>query len=93
MTTTSIKLGLAWAVLAYVVSRGTMTGTNDGKAPIPGVDKSGKKLDVPYVEVDHFRAGKVDKAWLFFDGTVVSEQLGLGGPPPATAAERGGKRD
>ena len=77
-----------WGAGEYVVSRGTMTGTNDGKSPIPGVARTGKKLDVPYVEVDHFRAGKVDKAWLFFDGTVVSEQLGLGSPPPAPTAAK-----
>lgn len=77
-----------WGAGEYVVSFGTVAGTNDGKFPPMGIDKTGKKFAAKYVEIDHFTGGKVDKAWLFMDSTSVAGQLGLlpppgGAPPPA----------
>ena len=67
----------AWAAGDYVVATGTMTGTNDGPLPAFGLDKTGKQVDVTYVEIAHFVDGKRDRSWLFYNGIVVASQLGL----------------
>lgn len=77
-----------WAAGDYIVSFGTVSGTNDGKFAAMGLDKTGKKFAAKYIEIDHLTGGKVDKAWLFSDSTSIAGQLGLlpppgGAPPPA----------
>ncbi len=75
----------AWGAGDYVVAVGNATGTNDGTFAAMGLDKTGKKFDVPYVEINHFAGGKVDKAWMFMNSAAFMQQLGLGGPPPGGA--------
>ncbi len=82
-----------WAAGDYVVATGTMAGTNDGKSVAMGLDQTGKKVEVAFLEIDRLKGGKVDRAWMFFDSAVFAQQLGLmdphaahtghPGPPPA----------
>jgi predicted ester cyclase len=75
--------GTAWAAGPYVIGIGVMTGTNDGKLEMMGRDKTGKKMEIPYVEINRFKDGKVDRAWVFYDSAIMAAQLGLNTPPPA----------
>jgi predicted ester cyclase len=71
-----------WGAGDYVVAVGTMSGTNTGKMTMMPLDKTGKKMDMHFVEIDHFAAdGKLDKAWLFYNGAAMAQQLGM--MPPA----------
>jgi hypothetical protein len=54
-----------------------MTGTNDGAVPLLGLDHTGTKLSVTYVEVVHLTAGTWDRSWLRYDGDAASQQLGV----------------
>jgi steroid delta-isomerase-like uncharacterized protein len=72
-----------WGAGDYVVAFGTMSGTNTGKMTGMPLDKTGKKVELHFVEIDHFTAdGKLDKAWLFYNSAAMAQQLGLV-PPPA----------
>jgi len=64
-----------WAAGDYVVVTGTFEGTNDGDFPAMHISKTGKKVSVPFVEVDRFDNGKVKESWLFFDNNSFMGQL------------------
>lgn len=69
-----------WTAGDYVVLTGRLEGTNDGAMPAMGIaKKTGKKVSVPFVEIDRFVAGKTQESWLFFDGAQFGAQLGLAG--------------
>jgi predicted ester cyclase len=64
-----------WAAGEYVIGTGRLSGTNDGAVPSLGLDKTGRKLDVTYVEIVHFSAEKWAESWLFYNGAAVATQL------------------
>lgn len=72
-----------WGAGDYTVAVGTVSATNDGTFAPMKLEKTGKKFSGPFVEVDHWTGGKVDKAWLLMDSTSMATQLGLVPPPPA----------
>jgi predicted ester cyclase len=61
----------------YVVAMGTFEGTNNGNMPSMGVKKTGKKVNVRFLEVFQLDSGKIKNDWLFFDGAGFAAQLGL----------------
>jgi predicted ester cyclase len=75
-----------WGAGDYVVSVAKMTGTNDGDVPMMKLKKSGKKVDVTFLEIDKIAGGKVTNAWLFYNNMAFATQLGLMPPPGAKGA-------
>lgn len=77
----------AWGAGDYVVSTGTWAGTNDGDIKEMKLKKTGKKVSLSFVEISEFKAGKIAKNWIFYDGMQFAVQLGLvpapGGEAPA----------
>jgi predicted ester cyclase len=76
-----------WAAGDYVVTMGTFTGTNTGGLPAMKIPKNGKKVSMPYVQVDKIKDGKVAKFWIFYDGMAFATQLGAVPPPAKTDAK------
>lgn len=74
-----------WAAGDYVVSAGTISGTNTGDSPAMHLKKTGKAMSVRFVEVDKFSAGKTTNIWMFANGAAMAAQLGL--LPPAKAGK------
>lgn len=70
-----------WAAGPYVVAVGLLEGMNDGSVPALRLDKTGKRLSLPYFEVAKYEKGKLVASWFFYDGLGLATQLGLG--PPA----------
>jgi len=66
-----------WGAGDYVVMIGTFEGTNDGDFPAMKLKKTGKKVSVPFLEIDRLEGGKLKEAWLFFDGGTFAAQLGV----------------
>jgi hypothetical protein len=56
-------------------ARATTSRSNDGDFPAMNLKKTGKKVSLPYIEIDRFEGGK--EGWLVFDTTLFSSQLGL----------------
>ena len=74
----------------YVVSLGTLDGTNDhdmGK-----MKKTGKHISQPYAEVFEIKDGKVKNLWRFYDSMQIAQQLGLMPGPGAAPASEGGEK-
>ncbi|HSD19366.1 MAG TPA: ester cyclase [Anaeromyxobacter sp.] len=63
---------------AEVVGRGTHTGTLKG--PTGDVQATGRRLEIPMVEVYRFRGGKIVEGRCYFDAFSFFKQLGLGAP-------------
>lgn len=85
-----VKLNVAdqWGAGDFVVSTGTMDGTNNGPVPDMGVKKAtNKKISLPYLEIDQVAGGKVTHAWLFYQSMALMQQMGM---MPA-AGEKGEK--
>jgi predicted ester cyclase len=61
-----------WAAGDYTVTRVRFTGTNTG-----GKKATGKKVDVPAIEVMHWQGGKLKYDWVFFNGLEFAMQMGL----------------
>ena len=78
----------AWAAGDYVVQTGRFQGTNDGDMPGMKLKKTGKKVDMGFLRIDRYEAGKIKETWLWYDSTAFAGQLGLL-PPPGAAP--GGK--
>jgi steroid delta-isomerase-like uncharacterized protein len=72
----------------YVVTIGTVTGTNDG--PMGPMKKTGKKVTATYAELVKIKDGKVGELWRFYNGLSMAKQLGLI-PEPKPAADTGKK--
>ncbi len=70
-----------WGAGDYVVLNGTMTGTNTGMFAPMKINKTGKAINVPMIEIDRIADGKIAESWLFYDGGMFASQLM--GPPPA----------
>ena len=77
-----------WGAGDYVVQTGTWTGTNSGDMPAMHLKKTGKVVNVSYVEIDKFVGGKTKDIWLFSNGAAFAAQLGL---LPAAKPEAKGK--
>jgi predicted ester cyclase len=71
-----------WGAGDYVVTTGTLTGTNSGMFAPMKMNKTGKAVSVPMIEFDRFADGKIAETWLFYDGGMFASQLM--GPPAAT---------
>lgn len=61
----------------YTFVSGRLCGTNDGPLPMFGLDRSGKKLDIGFVEVVRWKDGKAAESWPIMDGQDFARQLGL----------------
>ena len=69
----------------YVFSIGNFEGTNDhDMAGEMKMKKTGKHVNVPMTEIMHFKDGKIDHVWRFFNGMDFAMQLGMM-PPPGEA--------
>jgi predicted ester cyclase len=64
-----------WGAGDYVVMIGAFEGTNDGDSPALKLKKTGKKVSVPFIEIDRLEGGKFKEAWIFFDGGAFAAQL------------------
>ena len=73
------KLNIAsiWGAGDYVTFVGEFDGTNDGDFPAMQLKKTGKKVAVPFFEIDRFENGKTKEIWLFMDGANMASQLGV----------------
>jgi steroid delta-isomerase-like uncharacterized protein len=69
-----------------VVTRWTGRGTQTGE--FMEMPPSGKKVDVPGVQIDRFKGGKIVEEWTLFDQLGMLQQLGAVPPTrqPAVAA-------
>jgi len=74
-----------WAAGDYVATVGTLQGTNDGDLADMHVKKTGKKVSLPYLEIEQYEGGKQKRAWLFDQSMAFAQQLGLTPPAPAPA--------
>jgi predicted ester cyclase len=73
-----------WGAGDYVVAVGSWSGTNTGDMPSAHMKKTGKAVNVQFVEIDKFAAGKTKNIWIFSNGAAVAAQLGMM-PKPAEA--------
>lgn len=65
-----------WGAGSYVVTTGTIDGTNDG--PMPMLAKpTHKKVSLPFLEIAKVDGGKITKTWVFAQGMAFMQQLGL----------------
>ncbi|MGQ0734823.1 MAG: ester cyclase, partial [Acidobacteriota bacterium] len=71
-----IMLADAFGAGDYVVVTGTLTGTNTGDLPSMGVKKSGRKVQVKFLDVFRLANGLIAEEWLFYNGAAFSAQLG-----------------
>ena len=69
-----------WGAGDYVVSTGSWSGTNTGDMPAAHLKKTGKAVNVQFVEIDKFAGGKTKNIWIFSNGAAVAAQLGLLAP-------------
>jgi ketosteroid isomerase-like protein len=77
-----VEVTESWAAGDYVVAIGKFTGTNDhdmGKA----MKKTGKKVEIEYVEIAQLKDGKIAKLWRFRNGAAMAMQLGMMPAPGA----------
>jgi predicted ester cyclase len=79
-----------WGAGDYVVATGKIAGTNDGDMKAMKLKKTGKKVDMSWLEIDRFKDGKLAEGWLFYDGMAFANQLGL--VPPPGAKDKGGAK-
>lgn len=66
-----------WGAGHYVVMIGTFEGTNDGASPAMNLEKTGKKVSLPFLAIARLEEGKFKKSWLFSDSGAFAAQLGL----------------
>jgi hypothetical protein len=64
-----------WAAGDYVVVEGRFEGTNDGDFVPMKLNKTGRKVSLPFLEIDRFVDGKVKEGWLIFDTADFAKQL------------------
>jgi len=74
-----VKLNVksVWGAGDYVVALGSWSGINTGDMPSAHLKKTGKPVNVQFVEIDKFAAGKTKNIWIFMNGAAVATQLGL----------------
>jgi ketosteroid isomerase-like protein len=80
-----VKLSVdeSWAAGKYVVSEGSLSGTNDGNMASMKLKKTGKHVNLRFLEVDELAAGKLRSMRVFDNGMAFALQLGLLPPPGA----------
>jgi predicted ester cyclase len=61
----------------YVAIDGALQGTNDGDLPAMHVNKTGKKIDVPFAAIYKVSNGKIALAWVFYQSRDLRTQLGI----------------
>jgi predicted ester cyclase len=66
-----------WAAGDYVAIVGMFDGTNDGDFAPMKLKKTGRKVSVPFVEIDRLDGGKLKEMWLTFDSASFASQLGV----------------
>ena len=60
---------------------GVMTGTFTKPMPMPdgsAVQPTGKKFSLPMATIGHWKNGKMDHEWLYWDNATYMSQLGIG---------------
>ena len=67
----------SWAARDWVASPGTISGTNDGDKKERKVKKTGKTMNLHYLELMRFDAGKLAEVQRFYSGMAFMQQLGL----------------
>jgi steroid delta-isomerase-like uncharacterized protein len=72
-----------------VVSRVRMTGTHTG--PMRGFAPTGRKIDVWYIAIEHYRDGRCAEEWACSDDIGLARQIGAL-PPPGSPAEKLGQK-
>jgi predicted ester cyclase len=64
-----------WGAGDYVVITGALTGTNTGLFAPMKLNKTGKSVNAPMIEIDRMADGKIVETWLFYDGGMFASQL------------------
>jgi predicted ester cyclase len=77
-------IGQGDLVFAEAVGRGTQTGTL--KAPTGDIRATGRRVELPLVEVYRFRNGKIVEGRCYFDAFSLFNQLGLGASEMAASS-------
>jgi predicted ester cyclase len=73
--------GDTWAAGDWVVSIGTMQGTNDHD--MAKMKKTGKQVNIHFAEIFQLKDSKLVELWRFYNGLAMATQLGLVPPPGA----------
>lgn len=71
-------------VVAEIVGSGTHTGTL--RSPTGDIPATGRRVEMPLVEVYRFRDGKIAEMRYYFDAFSLLQQLGLGQAQPSAQA-------
>ncbi len=79
-----------WAAGDYVVTVGTINGTNDGDMKMMKLKKTGKKVSVPFLQLDKLEGGKIKASWIYYQAMTMMQQLGVLPPPGAAAGSAAG---
>ena len=64
-----------WGAGDYVVTIGTIAGTNDGDLPMMKLKKTGKSFTQPFMHVVKIEGGKITKSWIFYQTMGMASQL------------------
>ena len=64
-----------WGVGDYVVIEGQFEGTSTGDVPELNIQKTGHKVEVPFLQIDRFANGKIVESWLVNDSGLFQSQL------------------
>lgn len=70
-----VDVDRAWGAGAHTFLAGRLRGTNDGVFPPMGLDRTGKKIDVGFVEVVQWRDGKAVRAVPLMNEDELARQL------------------
>jgi steroid delta-isomerase-like uncharacterized protein len=62
-----------------VVIRARLQGTHSGE--FMGIPATGKKIDLPVIDIMRFQGGKAIEHWGAMDSGMMMQQLGVGGGP------------
>jgi uncharacterized protein (TIGR02246 family) len=79
-----LPLDNQWAIGQYVVSEGVLKGTNKG--PIGPFKASGKPVNLHFVDIAQFKAGKIARLQSWTNGAELLVQIGAL-PPPKPAGQ------
>jgi hypothetical protein len=74
-----VEVSRAWGAGDYTFVEGRLIGTNDGEMPALGLSKTGRKIDVPFLEIVKWQDGKAKLSLPFMNSLVLAMQLGLAG--------------
>ncbi len=70
-----VDLEQAWSRADYTVVVGRLRGTNDGAMPMLGANRTGRHIDVSFIEVVRWRDGEAAASWPFMDEAALASQL------------------